>query len=67
MTDNQSQTESILEIVRAIENKSIVLPEFQRDFRWEMEKTFDLFNSLVRGILHRIGDLWEASVYHIGS
>ena len=50
MKDNQSQTESILEIVKAIEEKSVVLPEFQRDFRWEMDKTFDLFDSLVRGI-----------------
>jgi len=50
MTGTQSQTESILDIIRGIDNKSIMLPEFQRDFRWEIEQTFDLFDSLIRDI-----------------
>jgi hypothetical protein len=27
-----------------------MLPEFQRDFRWELDKTYDLFDSLIRDI-----------------
>lgn len=50
MNDTQSQTESLLDIVRGIQAPSIVLPEFQRDFRWELEQTYDLFDSLVREI-----------------
>ncbi len=46
----QSQTESLLDIIRGIDNKTIMLPEFQRDFRWEMEQTYDLFDSLIRNI-----------------
>ena len=50
MNDTQSQTESLLEIVRSIEKQTIMLPEFQRDFRWELEQTYDLFDSLIREI-----------------
>lgn len=50
MTDTQSQTESILDIIKGVDNRSIMLPEFQRDFRWEIEQTFDLFDSLIRDI-----------------
>src|SRR2546422_10670146 len=50
MNDTQSQTESLLEIVRGIEKKTIILPEFQRDFRWELDQTYDLFDSLIREI-----------------
>lgn len=50
MTDTQSQTESILDIIKGVDNRSIMLPEFQRDFRWELEQTFDLFDSLIRDI-----------------
>ncbi len=50
MNETQSQTESLLEIVRSIENQTIMLPEFQRDFRWELEQTYDLFDSLIREI-----------------
>lgn len=28
----------------------MLLPEFQRDFRWEMDQTYDLFDSLIRDI-----------------
>jgi hypothetical protein len=50
MTDTKSETESILDIIRGVDNRSIMLPEFQRDFRWEIEQTFDLFDSLIRDI-----------------
>lgn len=50
MNDTQSQTESLLDIVKGIDAKSIMLPEFQRDFRWELDQTYDLFDSLVREI-----------------
>jgi hypothetical protein len=46
MTDTKSETESILDIIRGVDNKSIMLPEFQRDFRWEIEQTFDLLRLL---------------------
>jgi hypothetical protein len=48
--DTQSQTESLIEIIKGIRDQTIMLPEFQRDFRWEMEQTYDLFDSLVRDI-----------------
>lgn len=50
MNDNQSQTESLLDIVRSIHQETLLLPEFQRDFRWEMDQTYDLFDSLIREI-----------------
>jgi hypothetical protein len=50
MNDNQSQTESLLDIIHAIEDETLLLPEFQRDFRWEMDQTYDLFDSLIREI-----------------
>ena len=48
--DTQSLTESLLDIIRGIDDRNIMLPEFQRDFRWEMDRTYDLFDSLVREI-----------------
>jgi hypothetical protein len=50
MNENQSQTESLLDIVRSIQIETLLLPEFQRDFRWEMDQTYDLFDSLIREI-----------------
>src|SRR5438105_104151 len=50
MKETQSQTESLLEIVKGIDARSIMLLEFQRDFRWELEQTYDLFDSLIREI-----------------
>lgn len=44
------QTQSIDQLVRDIESSKIVLPEFQRDFVWEINKTYDLFDSLVKDI-----------------
>jgi hypothetical protein len=51
MTDTtQSRTESLLDIVKGIQSHTIMLPEFQRDFRWELDQTYDLFDSLIRNI-----------------
>ncbi|MBV9864639.1 MAG: DUF262 domain-containing protein [Abitibacteriaceae bacterium] len=50
MHDTQSQTESLLDVVKGIDAKIIMLPEFQRDFRWELDQTYDLFDSLNRDI-----------------
>ena len=47
---NTDNTESIKSLIELIDKGSIVLPEFQRDFVWEVGKTYDLFDSLVRDI-----------------
>jgi hypothetical protein len=48
--DTGQKTESILTLVTDIASDSVALPEFQRDFVWDIEKTFDLFDSFVRDI-----------------
>ena len=53
--DTAQKTESLAQLVQDIEKKIVVLPEFQRDFRWEVDKTYDLFDSIVRDIF--IGSL----------
>lgn len=50
MNETQSQTESLLDIVRDIKGRTLLLPEFQRDFRWELTQTYDLFDSLISEI-----------------
>ena len=47
---NKSNTESIYGIIEQIDKGSILLPEFQRDFVWEISRTFDLFDSLIKDI-----------------
>ncbi len=44
------QTQSLKDLIIDIDNKRIYLPEFQRDFVWEISKTYDLFDSLVKDI-----------------
>jgi len=53
--DTGQKTESIAQLVDDIERGAVSLPEFQRDFVWDVEKTFDLFDSFVRDIF--IGSL----------
>ena len=48
--NNRQNTESIQDIVKEIDKKQIVLPDFQRDFVWDESKTYELFDSLVRDI-----------------
>jgi len=50
MSDIAGTTESILDIVKGVDAKTIMLPEFQRDFRWELNQTCDLFDSLIQDI-----------------
>jgi len=44
------QTQSLENLIKDIDAGKIVLPEFQRDFVWEISKTYDLFDSLVKDI-----------------
>lgn len=43
-------TESIIDIINRIDNHCITLPEFQRDFVWDISRTFDLFDSLAKDV-----------------
>ena len=43
-------TESIINIVEKIDAGTVSLPEFQRDFVWDISRTFDLFDSLCHKI-----------------
>ena len=53
--DTGQKTESPAKLVEDIDRGSVVLPEFQRDFVWDIEKTFDLFDSFIKDIF--IGSL----------
>lgn len=44
------QTQSLKQLILDIDDQKIYLPEFQRDFVWEISKTYDLFDSLVKDI-----------------
>lgn len=55
MTDNNQETRSISEIVKLIKTEKLTLPEFQRDFKWSLEKSVALFDSLNRNLF--IGSL----------
>ena len=44
------QSQSLENLIKDIEANKAVLPEFQRDFVWEINKTYDLFDSLVKDI-----------------
>lgn len=43
-------TESIIDIINRIDNHTISLPEFQRDFVWDITRTYELFDSLARDV-----------------
>jgi hypothetical protein len=49
------KTESIKDLYNSIAREDIVLPEFQRDFVWDLAQIFELFDSLLRDIF--IGSL----------
>jgi hypothetical protein len=55
MNNNTQETRSIEELVRMIDQKKLVLPEFQRDFKWPIEKSETLFDSLFQDLF--IGSL----------
>ncbi len=44
------RTQSIQQLINDISAGKVVLPEFQRDFVWEITKTYDLFDSIVKDI-----------------
>lgn len=48
--DTGQKTESVAQLVDDIVKDRVALPEFQRDFVWDIDKTFDLFDSFVRDI-----------------
>ena len=49
------ESKSIEDLVKLIDEGKIVLPEFQRDFKWPLEKTEILFDSIFKGLF--IGSL----------
>ena len=55
MNNNTQETKSIEEIVKMIETGKLVLPEFQRDFKWPIDKSETLFDSLFQDLF--IGSL----------
>src|SRR5688572_21121465 len=44
------KTQSIKELISDIDAGYVSLPEFQRDFVWEISKTYDLFDSIAKDI-----------------
>lgn len=48
--DTGQKTESLAQLVEDIDKGVVALPEFQRDFVWDVEKTLELFDSFVRDI-----------------
>ncbi|MPY67186.1 DUF262 domain-containing protein [Deinococcus sp. SDU3-2] len=52
MAPENASSESLKQLVEQIDAQPpvVLLPEFQRDFVWEMEQTYALFDSLIRGI-----------------
>ena len=49
-TDTSQKTESLSQLVADIDKGAVALAEFQRDFVWEVEKTYDLFDSFVKDV-----------------
>ena len=48
--ENLAYSESLMDIVKGIDERELLFPEFQRDFVWDFDKTLDLFDSFVRKI-----------------
>lgn len=48
--DTSQHTESIRDLINSIDKEIVVLPEFQRDFVWDVGKSYDLFDSLTKDI-----------------
>lgn len=45
-----SNTESIIGIIEMIDSKCITLPEFQRNFVWDISRSYELFDSFVKDV-----------------
>ncbi len=50
MEQVNAKSQSIADLIKNIDSGSLRLPEFQRDFVWEIDRTYSLFDSLVRDI-----------------
>jgi hypothetical protein len=46
----EQKSESIKALIESVKAECVVLPEFQRDFVWAVDKTYDLFDSLIKNI-----------------
>lgn len=55
MKTSTQETKSIEEIIKSIDDGKLVLPEFQRDFKWSLEKSEILFDSIFKDLF--IGSL----------
>jgi hypothetical protein len=55
INSNTQETRSIEDLVKMIDSKKLVLPEFQRDFKWPIEKSETLFDSIFQELF--IGSL----------
>ncbi|WP_417664950.1 GmrSD restriction endonuclease domain-containing protein [Pseudidiomarina sp.] len=55
MSDSTQETRSINDLIKLIEGGKLVLPEFQRDFKWPEDKTCTLFDSINKNLF--IGSL----------
>lgn len=55
MNKQIEESKSIEELIKLIDDNKVVLPEFQRDFKWPIEKTEVLFDSIFKGLF--IGSL----------
>ena len=55
MQGTQSQSKSIEDVVKLIQDGKLLLPEFQRDFKWPIEKSETLFDSIFQDLF--IGSL----------
>ncbi|BDS07194.1 hypothetical protein NT6N_22340 [Oceaniferula spumae] len=55
MSENTQETRSISDLVKLIEDGKLLLPEFQRDFKWPIDKSLTLFDSINRNLF--IGSL----------
>lgn len=50
MESNSQNTQSIKKLIELIDEQIVFLPEFQRDFVWELPQTYALFDSLIKDI-----------------
>jgi len=55
MQTNSQETKSIEDIIKMIDTGKLVLPEFQRDFKWPIDKSETLFDSIFQDLF--IGSL----------
>lgn len=52
-------TEDLISLLKKIDEQSIKLPEFQRDFRWDISNLSELIQSLMRGFPAGVMLFWD--------